>query len=384
MTVNHGVSGSSPEGGAPNLIKAGINYQLFLFKFIFLFMLDFTATTLFATTFHYIGNASNDGPLIINQELLECSATLASKLTQYFTHNFTAEKDQYAFYHPTSLQYNEVYNYAQQVFKDNDSLLNNSQAIATHLYNNATHPNIQAGELHVALLKNILYGNKKVQALVIVKTETRTDFFTTNQPGTAITMNYAAGLDSKRFDKGCIILDTNSKDGYVVYNIDYQNRKEEAKYWIDNFLKLQIVNNNYQQSNAILDITKQFITKQFPEEFKVNKIDQLDLLSRTIDYFKANETFEQTSFEQEVFTHKQTIESFKNYQLEYIKEHELKIDTSFDISDKAVQKNNRVYKSVLKLDKNFSIYIHGDRSMIESGMDSDGRKYYKLYYEEEK
>jgi hypothetical protein len=38
---------------------------------------------------------------------------------------------------------------------------------------------------------------------------------------------------------------------------------------------------------------------------------------------------------------------------------------------------------VLKLDKNFHIYIHGGRDMIERGVDESGRKYYKIYYNEE-
>lgn len=39
------------------------------------------------------------------------------------------------------------------------------------------------------------------------------------------------------------------------------------------------------------------------------------------------------------------------------------------------------HKEVVKLDKNFHIYIHGDRSKIQEGMDDKG-KYVKLYYKE--
>lgn len=41
------------------------------------------------------------------------------------------------------------------------------------------------------------------------------------------------------------------------------------------------------------------------------------------------------------------------------------------------------FKGVLKLAKNFHIYIHGDRNKIEQGVDEKGRKYYKIYYEQE-
>jgi hypothetical protein len=36
------------------------------------------------------------------------------------------------------------------------------------------------------------------------------------------------------------------------------------------------------------------------------------------------------------------------------------------------------------LGENFDIYIHGNKEMIEKGVDDDGRKYYKIYYNEER
>ena len=61
----------------------------------------------------------------------------------------------------------------------------------------------------------------------------------------------------------------------------------------------------------------------------------------------------------------------------------MEIDSTFDISSAAVKRQSRVFKSVLKLDKNFHIYIHGDRQLIERGTEKDGRKYYKIYYRDE-
>lgn len=42
----------------------------------------------------------------------------------------------------------------------------------------------------------------------------------------------------------------------------------------------------------------------------------------------------------------------------------------------------RSIKRVIKLDKNFDIYIHGNSELIERGEDNKG-KYYKVYYNEE-
>jgi hypothetical protein len=35
------------------------------------------------------------------------------------------------------------------------------------------------------------------------------------------------------------------------------------------------------------------------------------------------------------------------------------------------------------LDKNFDIHVHGNRDLIEQGIDENDRIFYKIYYQEE-
>jgi hypothetical protein len=127
----------------------------------------------------------------------------------------------------------------------------------------------------------------------------------------------------------------------------------------------------------------QFVTKQFTEDFEVSKADQIDLLNRSVEYFKTHETFEKEGFEKEVFQDNNIIHSFRNFDESYRRENEVELADNFEISTQAVKKQARVFKSVLKLDKNFHIYIHGDRELIEQGVEKDGRKYYKINYQDE-
>ena len=78
------------------------------------------------------------------------------------------------------------------------------------------------------------------------------------------------------------------------------------------------------------------------------------------------------------------IESFQKFNQTYRQENEVELADNFKISSQAVKKQSRIFKSVLKLDRNFDIYIHGDKNLIEKGTEKDGRKYYKIYYQEEK
>jgi hypothetical protein len=107
------------------------------------------------------------------------------------------------------------------------------------------------------------------------------------------------------------------------------------------------------------------------------------LLNRSVEHFRKNENFDKNSFEQEVFQNNEVIKSFQNFDSKYRKENEINIANDFLISSQAVKKQARVFKSVLKLDKNFHIYIHGNNELIKQGVDSDGRKYYKIYSETE-
>ena len=46
-----------------------------------------------------------------------------------------------------------------------------------------------------------------------------------------------------------------------------------------------------------------------------------------------------------------------------------------------LKKEMKVLKSVIKLDKNFHIYVHGRRDLIERGFDEGkGKKYYKVFF----
>ena len=114
----------------------------------------------------------------------------------------------------------------------------------------------------------------------------------------------------------------------------------------------------------------------------MDKSEKIDLLNKTKDFFKENDAFDQEEFTVQVFEDKGVSDRFKAYTAEKDREG-FNYNDGFDISQDAVKNKQRVFKSVLKLDKNFSVYIHGDRTKIEKGTDDNGQKYYKLFFEEE-
>jgi hypothetical protein len=107
-------------------------------------------------------------------------------------------------------------------------------------------------------------------------------------------------------------------------------------------------------------------------------------MNRSMDYFKTKEQFKLEEFTQEVIHHPEVVDTFMLYKENFETNRKFEIEDAFDIHLSAVKKQAKVFKTVLKLDKNFHVYIHGRRDLIEKGIDEQtGKKYYKLFYEEE-
>ncbi|WP_317169160.1 nucleoid-associated protein [Mucilaginibacter humi] len=192
-------------------------------------------------------------------------------------------------------------------------------------------------------------------------------------------------MNINKLDKGVLIFNIEKENGYKVVVIDTANRGQDAAvYWKDDFLQLKIRNDSYNQTSNALGIYKNFVTNKIDEEFDMTKTDKIDLLNRSMKYFKEKETFDMDEFTDEVISNPKAIESFKTFKSQYEDEFDTKINDTFEISNNAVKKQAKIYKSVLKLDKNFHIYIHGDNKLIEKGFDDEkAMNYYKVFFKEE-
>ncbi len=291
---------------------------------------------------------------------------------------FTTHSSTFEFRHEIGIDYNPLFNIAKDVFEA-DEFVENSQKIAKYLWAVSKHPNIKEGDLFIAKFEDVKLGGNYYEALGIYKFEDKETYVETSTGNKQIAVSFRKGIGGKKPDKACLILFTD--EPYTLLVID--NSSSETDYWQNDFIKHKPKNDFVNNTNDFLNLTKDYITGQMPQDFKVNKTDQIDLLNRSVEYFKTHDTFDKNGFEEEVLHHDVIIESFRKFDQHYKKENEMELGDSFQISAQAVKKQARVFKSVLKLDKNFHVYIHGNRELIEQGVDEDGRKYYKIYYEQE-
>ena len=299
-------------------------------------------------------------------------------LKKLFLKPFTSLAVTCEFKHAVNIEYNVLFNLSKSIYEE-DKFIENSQKIARHLAASSTHPNIKEGDLFIVKYEDILFESKHFQGIGIYKFEDKESYIDASVVNKQVDFKVRKGLGTKKPDKACLVLFT--EEPYTILILD--NNANDTDYWQNDFINHRFKNDHINNTNDFLNITKNYITKQIAEDFDISKADQIDLLNRSVDYFKTNESFNKQDFEAKVFVDEKVVKSFQDFDENFRNDHHLSFADDFEISIQAVKKQARNFKSILKLDKNFHIYIHGNRELIEQGMDKDGRKFYKIYYEEE-
>lgn len=329
---------------------------------------------------HYVGNKRHEEGLRFSTR--ESRADNIEGLMGKLLGSCFQTEELFQFFFMPKLDLNPVYYFVRTIFRDPSTFVAQSQHIGRYLYEKSTHPQIKGAELCVVYLKDCQLKGEKADCIGFFKGEADA-VLKIERTAEGFEVGGETGLSISKLDKGCLVFNIQSEEGFLVSVVDNKSRQGEANYWKNEFLSVRPLSNAYHHTHEFLNLTRQFVTRQLPMEQDTPKPDQIDLLNRSVDYFKAHEQFQKEDFEQQVLQEEGLIESFKHFDYIYRSEHDLTLPDQFDISSQAVKKQTRAFRSVLKLDKNFHVYIHGDRELIERGREKDGRKYYKLYYEQE-
>lgn len=330
---------------------------------------------------HQVGNRTKGENYKLSNELTELDNDLSELLKHYFLKPFQNIAENYRFNHDIDMMMNEVFSLSANILEGQD-FIEHSQNIAQHLYNQTRHPAVRSGELFVAVLEGIEIEGYRYKAVGLFKSEQKESFLKIRESKNSLGVAVENGVNIQKLDKGCIVVGTDYQDGFKV--LTYENANADTEYWRNDFLGIQILNDSYTKTKNFLSLCKDYVAETLPENFNVSKADQIDYLNRSVEYFKNHETFNSADFATEVFQDPGIINDFKRFG-EDRKDALLPLQQDgFDISAQAVKSTARYFKSILKLDKNFHVYIHGDRQMIERGFDDErGMNFYKLYFNKE-
>lgn len=330
---------------------------------------------------HKIGNKLRDEGVNLSNSYLDTIVSIQEILIDYFLSPFSSE-EYFELYHDSGIEYNVVCGAVSQIFDDPETLYDQSVNLAKHLYDQSTHPKIKGGEFYTVYFKDCIVDGDTVDAVGLFKSENKDTFLKVLREGGNFNLESEQGINIKKLDKGCLIFNKERENGYVVAVVDNTNKGIEAQYWIDDFLHVRQRKDEYANTQNVMAMAKNFVTKALPEQFEVSKADQIDLLNRSLEFFKENETFDMEEFANEVIEQPEVIASFHNFKREYESENDIIIDDNFAISNYAFKKQQRSYKRVIRLDRKIQIIIDGNRDNVEQGEDERG-KYYKVYYDNE-
>lgn len=333
---------------------------------------------------HNIGTKYSDEGVRLGNGLTN-HENVAEILDKLIAANFKFDQ-LYQFHFFPSLELNPVYTIINAIFDDNDvdSFINQSKNIARYLYEKSTHPQIKAGELGVFYLQDCRVDDKLVECLGFFKSENKQKILKVENNQNGYDLIDIEGLSIQKLDKGCLVFNLYREQGYLIAIVDNTNKNNEAKYWTDDFLSIRPINNEFYQTTQLMETAKEFIAQSMNTDNEVSKSKKVELLNRSVEYFNNNKEFDAHNFEQQVFAEDDLIQKYQDFNQNYVEANQLTPLQNFAISPKAVKKQQKYFKSVVKLDKNFHIYIHGGKDMIEKGQDDDGRKFYKIYYQQEK
>lgn len=308
----------------------------------------------------------------------------AMMFTQFFQKPFSKADQVYHFYHAQDFLFNVVGARVYNFFEGEASLADTAFFLTGHLYDVSDHPKIRAGEFYVVHFKDVHFEGELCEAIGLYKSDNKEAFLSVNISDHGVSL--IAPMNAMRLDgldKAALIIKNTVHSSYKVLIGGCKNAVDSA-YWKDDFLVLAARQDAYQKTRNLMTVCKNFIMEKLDDQFEVEKADKIDLLNRTVAHFKDHDTLNMEEFEHEVLQGEQVIEAFQTYRKNFEEENEVSFGDEFAVSSTAVKKMRGGFKSVIKLDKNATIQLHGKRDLVERGFDEDkGMSYYKVYFENE-
>jgi hypothetical protein len=345
-------------------------------------MIDFTRSQLTHFIIHYVGNKGLGEELTLSENCFEFKDEFVKDtVLRYFQSPFKTDI-YHKFRNKSAFDIKDVKALSEKIFNSRKNFAENSKHIAQHLYDQSMHPKIKGGEFYMCYFKDVVVDGELCDAIGCFKTENKETYLKVFQHMDNFDIDCETGIDINKLDKGCLIYNTEKDSGYKLSLVDTNNRVAEcALYWENDFLNATIKENAFYHTNNFIETCKGFCEEVLTEENNVTKQDQMMMLNKSASYFKEKDSFKLKDFEKEVMVQPELIKAFKDYRKDFSDRLDLTAIDDFDVSQTAVKKNQKYMRSVVKLDKNFHIYIHGRHDYVERGYDeSNGMKYYKLFY----
>lgn len=336
---------------------------------------------------HKVANKYNSGHNTFSENCIRFDQDSYNLMVSFLLKPYTNLTQSYRFSHHADVRLNELNSYTKEMFADENTFIEHSKNIVNHLYEQSNSAQIKKGDVIIAYIEGIEYKDILTEAIGIFKVENKTDFFQTYlDDSKSLDIVVQQGINTKKIDKGCLILNTADAEGSIVLSVD--NNNYDAQYWIKNFLSVQLADDTHSHTQNYLTLCKEFSDEVLTPEYGKQK--KGDFLAQTVDYFKENDTVDIHQFKDELFEEDTHKEQFEDYKKHFETLNDVLIRNNFDVSNVVLKKEKRALKTEIKLDTNITLKLDVDApeatsEYLERGFDEERKmNYYKVFFNEEK
>jgi len=291
----------------------------------------------------------------------------------------------YRFNHHANITLNEINSYSAQIFNDEESFVEVSKHIVTHLYEQSSSAQIKTGDVLIVMFEGIEFRDITTNAIGIFKIESKVNFFQTYLENDSYDVLVQKGISSKKVDKGCLILNQSDGEGNIILSVD--NNSYDAAYWLNHFLNIKYADDANNHTQQYIELIKDFSTEVLKPNYGAKE--QNTFLAKSIDFFKENEIVNIERFKDELFEEDKHKKEFDSHKKEFEGEQSYVIRNQFDVAEAVVTKEKRKIKTDIKLDTNIQIKLDIDApdasdEYLERGYDDEKKMhYYKVFFNEE-
>lgn len=280
------------------------------------------------------------------------------------------------FYFIDNLELNPTYRFVTKIFSDDTCIVQQANNLARHLYEQSIHPNIKIGEFYVVLLDNCEVDGDHTNAIGLFKSEVRETVLTIRRENNRLVLSPEMGMSLKKLEKGCVVFNVDKENGYKVAVVDNTGNDTDAHYWVDNFLHVRNCNDDFHQTERLLDMCTGFV-KQLKE---LSDVESAIIAKRTANILSADDVLQIDNLPDLICQNEEQKADFVTYRQKYEKEYGC-FDQEVSIVKKATVSKPVKRMNTMRLGSDFEVRVFNPEAEIASGIDKNsGNKYLTLFY----
>ena len=191
------------------------------------------------------------------------------------------------------------------------------------------------------------------------------------------------GLALKKPEFGCLFY-PDGMDGFTTFMLDNGKADAGGTAWSKVLFPFHQMVDDAFHAKQFFKMCKAFSEDVIVKEQQQPKENQVSFLSDSLKYTADNRAVNFENFKTEVLKEPSVIDAFDTFQEKYSEQRQWNPPDQFAVTESVQNQARKYVKSVIKLDKNFHIYVHGNKERLEKGFDKEKKlHFYTLWFDAE-